>query len=467
MEQIIQLPSSMNLTEVKQTALPDMKANFLEIPSNNRVYAPRDTIQIEIPTGAKGTWLHAQDSYISYRFKPSFTCAAGQPSLDGTAFSIIKTVKVRHSSNYLVNQQNANRLYNALYDIQVGPAERNVNTIGLGVQNSTVSSVSNNLYGLQFAKTGDANLANAYYGVAHPLICSVVGSLQDHAIPLGWLNSAPIVIELEVEDMNKMITTRRHNNLIDGAAGQSTALTLTGFEITDVVYHAKVSVIPPMYDDALLQALGTQIILPSVEWRADQTFVPAGTTNFQQNFSLQYTSVKALLWWLTNSATAEGIIATHNLACGITQRQSGDLKNYNIKLNGSAYPSQPIVCDYAGAVSGDGLLNGSMAFQELMRCFNLTSKVAHGGALTKSIYGNKTDTIASDLTTTKRFIGALDLSRTDANESKIYEGINTMNSQVALNLTFNTALTENQNLYLFVLHDVGYVIQDGMIVART
>lgn len=467
MAEIIQLPSSMNLTEVKQTALPDMKANFLEIPSNNRVYAPRDTIQIEIPTGQRGVFLHAQDSYISYRFKPSFTCAAGQPSLDGTAFSIIKSVKVRHSSNYLVNQQNANRLYNALYDIQVSPSERGVNQIGLGVQDTLVNSVSNNLYGLQFAKTGDANLANAWYGVSHPLICSVVGTLQENAIPLGWLNSAPLVIELEVEDYSKIITTRRANDLIGGAAGQATSLTLTSFEITDVVYHAKVSTIPPMYDDALLQALGSEIVIPSVEWRGDQTTIMAGTTQFQQNFSLQYTSCKALLWWLTNSSTAEGIASGTNLACAITQRQSGDLKNYYIKLNGQAFPSQPIVCDYAGGVSGDGLINGSMAFQELMRCFNLTSKVAHGGALTKAIYGNKVDTIATDLTTTKRFIGGLDLSRTDANESKIYEGINTMNSQVALNLTFNAALTQNQNLYLFVLHDVGYVIQDGMIVART
>ena len=98
---------------------------------------------ISIPTGKRGNFLQGADSFISFKVIPNIVNgAANVLSLDGTAYSFFRNLKIRHGSNFLVNQRNLNRLLNALYDVQVSAAERESNQVKL-LQHSGTDGTSN------------------------------------------------------------------------------------------------------------------------------------------------------------------------------------------------------------------------------------------------------------------------------------------------------------------------------------
>lgn len=453
MSSVVNFPPSMNLAQTKAPALEGMRGGHLQFRSQNASYNERETISINIPTGQQGMWLHPQDSYISFRFKPKFTVNNGSVSLDANAYSIFQHCRVRHGSNVLVNQRNCNRLWSALYDVQVPSGERASHTVNLGIKEDSQDARDGYLYGQTL--TSDTT-----YGYSMSLPISVLGSLQEKAIPLGWLNSSQLTLELDLESMTKILTTRTSNNTLQGVAGVNTTANpdLTeGYAITEVIYHAKVSYVEPMYNNMLLQSLGASIVIPAVEYASDEKFIGDGASTINENFSFPFSSMKNFLWWLTSNGTANGTPTTgFNLQSAISQRMSADLKEYMIAFNGQQY-GHPINTESVET----GFINGATAYQELLRAYNLTSSNS-GSVFTKSLYSSNTKILAGD-DLTKRFIGALDLDRGDGNNDRFYQGVNTVNDIVTLQTQFKTPLETPCSLFAYAMYDCAYVIEDGLM----
>ena len=190
MSQIVNFPPSMNLGAVKSPALEDMRPHMMSFRSQNANYGARDTVTIAIPTGQKGMYLHPSDSFISFRLTPVFTATGGTLALDANAYSVFRNARVRHGSNVLVNQRNCNRLWNALFDIQVGTSDREARQIDLGIEGDTTTSNVSNLFGVGL-------ISGQSISCSFTLPMAVVGSLQEKAIPLGWLNTSQLFIELD------------------------------------------------------------------------------------------------------------------------------------------------------------------------------------------------------------------------------------------------------------------------------
>lgn len=455
----VNLSDSMNLSKVKAPLAEEVKGSHLVFKSQNQTYGARDTIVIPIPT-APNSWLHPQDSFISFKFVPTFTITAGSMSLDATCYSIIRNIRVRQGANLLVNQRNCNRLWNAVYDVQVPSGERVSHQLSLGVEDSTTDSPSGHLYGAVLT-SGQA------LGFSFTLPCSVVGSMQEKAIPLGALSSQ-LYIELDIEDMNRMLTNRDDNaGTILGRIGQNTTAdpTLTSIAISEVNYHAKVSYLPSAYNDLLLSSLGDRIVIPGMDWAGDEKFVASGTTSLNENFTFPYSSLKCILWWLTNNTTATGTPVAFNYKNAISQRIAGDLKDYNLTFNGQSHPSQPIVADFTGSTSMRGGINPANVIHHLLRCFNMNSDTHAGGVFHYNTFCSSVSTAAGDANC-KRFVAGIDTTRSDNNNDKFYDGMNTINDIVSLRATFNSALSEACNLYAFAMYDCAYVIEDGQMVVQ-
>lgn len=451
MSSVVNFPPSMNLAINKAPLLEGMRGGHLQFRSQNSSYGERETISINIPTGQQGMWLHPQDSYLSFRFKPTFTVTAGSVSLDANAYSIFQHCRVRHGSNVLVNQRNCNRLWSALYDVQVPSGERASHTVNLGIKEDNQDARDGYLY-------GEALTSGQTRGYSMSLPISVLGSLQEKAIPLGWLNSSQLTLELDVESMTKMLTTRTSNNTLVGTAGANTTANpvLTKLEITEVIYHAKVSYVEPMYNDMLLQSLGGSIIIPAVEYASDEKFIGDGAHTINENFSFPFSSMKNFLWWLTINGTANGTPTGYNLNSAISQRLAGDLKEYMLAFNGQQY-GHPINT----ATVETGFINGSTAYQELLRAYNLTSSNS-GSVFTKSLYSSNAD-LLTDEDETKRFIAAIDLDRGDGNNDRFYQGVNTVNDIVTLQAQFSSSLDTACSLFAYAMYDCAYVIEDGLM----
>ena len=458
---VVQLPISMNLGDVKASCVADCKSSTQRLRSDNSTYRENDIVRIEIPCGRKGAWLHPQDSFLEFKFTPVFSAGtAGVISLDGNAFSIFKSIRILHGSNVLVNVQNCNRLYQALYDIQVTSAERNAGQITIGIQRENYNSPHCNLFG-QVLTSGNTS----QYSMTLPV--SILGSLQEKSIPLGWMGASNLYLELEIENINRILTGRTDGDTVGGAVSVASTLpVLTSITLSEIFYNAKVSQLGYEYDNLLLKSLGDAIIIPATEYRGEQKSISSGSSTFSDKFSFNVSSAKMFLWWITNQDTANGVFATNFLNSAITQRQCGPCKGYNLTLNGEIFPSQPISMALNGATHVANKQYGAIAYGNLLRCFNQNSDTSAGGVMDFNIYTDNRTTIISDGETTKRFVGGIDLDRVDCNNSRSMAGMNTMSQNVMFNVDFETALSTSQNLYAFIQYDVAYVLQDGLLSVR-
>jgi hypothetical protein len=451
-------PSSMNLANSKKSAIPDCHPSIQRIRSDNGSYGASEICRIEIPCGRSGDWLHPQDSFLEFKVKLEYTGGtAGAISLDGTIMSLFKSLRIYHGSNLLVNQQFANRMYNMLYDVQCNSAERNAGQICLGVKPSTVASTSNNLFGLTF-------VSGNVYQFSFALPVSLLGTLTDHTLPIGYMGSSSLYLDLEIEAANRVFTTRDDNNSVAGDVGDCTAPPVyTSLTVSEVYYNAKISKLGAEYDAILMNAFaGAPIRIPSVEYKAEQKTVSA-TTAFSDKFSFQYGSVNNLMWYIVNQETANGVVyAVNNYNSAITTRSMGKLREYYITLNGSAYPTQPISCALNGATATPNHQNGAVAYQHLLRCFNQTTDVTAGGIMDLDNFCYNATALASDVTT-KRFIGALSLNRLDESNEKYHSGSNTMGSNFVLNCNWEYPLETPCFLYAFIQHDCVYELNDGLL----
>jgi hypothetical protein len=457
---IANFPSSMNIAGSKKSCVANCTPSFQRIRSDNSSYGASDIIRIEIPCGRKGDWLHPQDSFIEFKVRLTYSGGtAGAVSLDGNIYSLFKSLRIYHGTNLLVNQQFSNRLWQALYDIQCNSAERNAGQICLGTLPSSVASTTNNLFGLTF-------VSGNTYQFSFALPCSLLGTLTDHAIPLGWMGASSLYLDLEVEASNRIFTTRIPNNEVTGNIGTCTAVpvyeTLT---ISEIYYNAKISQLGGEYDNLLMTAFeGAPIRIPSVEYVGEQKTVSA-TTAFSDKFSFQKGSVNFLLWWITNQSTANGTpYSTNNYNSAITQRAMGKLKEFYITLNGSQFPTQPISCALNGATAFVASQHGAVAYQHLLRCFNQNTDITAGGVMDMALYAYNASSLASD-EDTKRFVGGISLDRVDGNNEKYMSGTNTIGSNFVLNATWEDALATPHFLYAFVQHDVAYELVDGLLTA--
>jgi hypothetical protein len=261
--------------------------------------------------------------------------------------------------------------------------------------------------------------------------------------------------------------SRPLDNLSPLVQTASTAVALTSIEIDQVSYHAKVSNVG-VYNSILMNALGPSVVIPGIEYMADNKEVPAGTTSMTTNFAFPVKSAKNVLFWFTNSETAQGVVKAGQLNSAITQRcAGGNLKNYYLSISGVSFPSLPID---ASAGTGDLTLinsrtgiNGSLPMQQLLRCFNLNSSANGGGVLGHAVYNSSLSTWADDASC-KRCILGIDLDRGSNDGDKYFQGVNIQNSTISLRANWNTGPTESQTLYAYVMYDCGFIIQDGVCV---
>ena len=111
------------------------------------------------------------------------------------------------------------------------------------------------------------------------------------------MNSSQLILELDVESISKILTSRNSSTVLKRAAGTNNTadLVLTKLVISDVIYNTKVSYVEPMYNNMLLQSLGESIVIPAVEYASDEKFLASGASTVNENFSFPFSSTKSFL----------------------------------------------------------------------------------------------------------------------------------------------------------------------------
>ena len=144
----------------------------------------------------------------------------------------------------------------------------------------------------------------------------------------------------------------------------------------------------------------------------------------------------------------------------MSQRPTNDLKEYYLLLNGQQFPSQAVN-------------NIPKMFYETKRAWDMTDNIS-GGILNLSNYtarngADQATQLADDVYPTivrKRFLASIDLDRFNHSGETLMSGSNTIGQSLNLNLLFNSDILNDTQLYAFIMYDVNYKIQDGLLTAH-
>jgi len=468
------------------------KPEILRFRSDNGEYKSGDTIRIEIPTGRQGQHLFPQDSYIEAALTVNCTTvtAASSVFVDGSAYSFFRRIRVLHGSNVLEDTLYSNRLWNALYDVQRNESERSGDKVNLLVYgqtptynnltnlanigaaadtealipildariatiNANNAIVNNNfisdykskvMLGRQIATTVGANVdlpAAGAIDFTFVLPSAVLGCLAQKALPLSLCGASSIYLELELESPSIVFSAFNAN--VTG---------INSYTLKNIYYNAKVTQLPYDIEKLVIESTDGIINLPATGYKGELKSIIKNATTFNDKFSFQHSSVKNFLFFMQNSTSANGALRTLSL----TQRPRVNLSEWNLLINGEAFPSQTINTI-------------SKMYTELLRSYDMLTDTNAGGILDYDCYNapngaDEAAQLANDIYTTlvfKRFLAGIDMDRFNHSSDTLMSGMNTVGNTINLNCLLN-CLTDS-NLYAYVQYDLNIKLQGGLLQA--
>ena len=461
--------------------------------SDNSSYGAGDVIRIEIPCGRNGQYLFPMDSFIEGRIKCNITTTAATATVTGnnllaidqSVYALFNRMRIIHGSNVIEDCLYTNRLWTALYDLQINEVERRGDSLTKLVNDNTPSTSSvgtsgqtynPGLTGTTFRFSNSALTASdtALFDFSFVLPSAILGSLCSKGIPLGLMGASSLYLELELAPTNVAFVS------IVAAGSAAGTMTLNSYTIQDIYYNGKVTTLPDDVNSMIIESTGGVINIPAISYKAEMKSIPSSASAYNDKFSFQYSSLKTFLFWFTASTTAIGDITKRS----ISSRPKCYLTDYFLLINGEAYPSQSI--GYGSTATSGVSGNSARMYAETLRSFNYLTDVNSGGILTYFNYTVDDPTVNEGIvvgtittpadpgtaTLQKRFVAGIDLDRFNRSSDVLMCGTSSIGQMVNLNLGFSASCGSGSgtsvgiNLYAAVMYDVLYHIENGQMLAK-
>ena len=449
-------PSELNLGSNRPMA-GAAKPSINRYRSDNSEYRGGDVVRVEIACGRKGQYCFVKDSFLELKIKcnsanAGLNTANSSVYIDQSIYAIFSRMRIFHGSNVVEDTLYCNKLWTALFDLQINETTRRGESImKLVADNTANSSIFNNgLSGQKFINhAGAAAAVDSFtFDACFTLPSAILGSLATKALPLGLMGASSIYLELELAPTLQAF-------VVDGST------VLNSYTVSDIFYNGKITTLPNDMDDLLIQSTGGIVNLPAVSYKTEAKTISAASSAFNDKFSFQYSSLKNFIFFLQNSATANGIALNRS----VSSRPKCNVSDYFLTINGEAFPSQTIQ-------------NTSRMYAELLRSFNGLTDTGFGGIINYTNYAVNTNTAADDVlagtvggggptTTQKRYIAGIDLDRFNGTSGEtLLSGTSSIGQMINLQLNMTAGLTETCTLFAAVQYDVLYHIEQGLLTAK-
>jgi hypothetical protein len=328
----------------------------------------------------------------------------------------------------------------------------NASTSRLGADNA------NGVYFSSLNGVPIPNNASTTFDFSFMLPSGIFGSMAGKAIPLGACSASSFYIEIELETASNMFCAI--DNTGNGANPNVFAdFTTTVVAVNNVVFNAKVAVLPDDVNSMLMNSVMNRIVIPSTSWKVELKTLASAATAFNDKFAFQLSSVNAFLFWIHNEGAQNSYL--HR---SMTSRPSHKVLNYQLNINGETYPS-------------DLISTRSRMICELQRAFDSLGNTKSGCGILDEILFRDTaadaaaaSTLAEDtglLTTAHvRCVYGVDLNRFNNTQETMLSGTSTIGQSV--NLIINkTGVAVPAQIYGAVMHDVIYTVENGLMTANT
>ena len=427
------VPSSINLFQQKESMDAGVQQSYTRHQAMGSSYAGGSTVVLEIPTGGNPRFLMPSESYLSFTVTTTNPITAGSLYLDGTAHSFIQRLRIFHGDE-LVNENSYGQLANFLIDMGFSASDKIGASVALGSDGNVGQLVA------LPALTTSTNTYNI------PLFAPVLGIFTDHALPVSWMGSAPIRLEIDLAEGHRVYTTA---SSLTSNGTAATGLVAPTYTMTNVAYYAKNCVISNDINNGLIEAFGANTIsFPSTAFQYESANAAAGSTLLNAKVSFQHSSLKNVVWWAQSQGIANGNIVGDRLGRASSSRYLCDIANWYLSIGGEQVPSYRV----------NGIIH---TFSELLRVFDKTSMPV-GLNLTRDSFTTTASSAADQRVTAGKACAALDLESSD-DQNNVFCGRKTTNDHLAVVAEFNQALDEAQIVHIYGQYDILYSLIDGQL----
>ena len=481
----IQIPistavSSDLLLGLKSSAVKSRSYRISIPPINKSSFVGQDMIVWELPTGRRGTFYDASQSYLKFSVSVQTTADSAQGGsgvyLDNSAYSFLQRLDIYNGSNLLETISNYGDLCNALIDTSLTMSDKASLSALIGTNDKNVFVNTQEAYARYNATqacqvagdrsglslVGDNAAADCIpYVFALPLLSGTIGANCSKCIPVGQLN-APIRCE--------MTLAANDDAIYYGTAGAGAVWTITNVEFNACYIEIYDDILNQQYQQGIPQYISTQT------YRQASSFIPTATSGeITLLLPFRCASLQSLMARFRNQSTAvQGANATAAYRRGSSI--SGNFAQISFRIGSSMYPNKPITL--VNTING----TGGEAFAELLKANHALSSTVGNAAITYSMYnvsqapqkgwaaayapGVKSNGVQD--AHNNAFIIALETQSFSNRNDTILSGISTLNAQVFANITTVSGSTVGVNLVadFYACMDMILVIQDGIMSAK-
>jgi hypothetical protein len=446
----VSLPSDLNFA-LKNTMAKARNVRINVSPIQSGAPAnPGDTLKFDIPTSRRGQFLNQSGSYLQLRIRNNDTTASTKFALDGSGASVIQRMSVYSGGALLEDVQAYNLLYNAMLDSQVSMTDRLTTfSVAGGTDQQGVSDTINFTRGGVQVNQGASAVVNL------PLLSGVLGNGCSKYLPIGAIANdlrLELVLAPAVEALLSTSTTANYAIL-------EAVLILDILELGDEAQG--------MID----QMTGGNYVISAETYRNAQTVLAASSSQDSVLLPFRFSSIKSLLWAFRPVSAQSTLFqaalnsrfnpfdsATQGTTCSV-QLRAGALYIPNAPIRYSAELFTELQKAYHRF--GSQSQGSSMTWSTWSRAAPLAAFAAGAGtgAALDSVYGAYVQGIGSAFF-------ALNLDSVSGKSELLHSGINTLNQNLFLDMTYATALPASQTRFDAFAHaDMILQIQDGVISA--
>ena len=402
--------------------------------SNSTNIQPGSTVTHRIPCGRKNTFLDPTQSFMKITVKNNDADAS---LFDGSAYSLINRMDCYHAGNLLDQILNYNRVANHLLNNSLTVSQRaNLSTaFGFAADGSKV--------GLSLAQ-------DAVFTATLPMLGALfLGA--DKLIPVGLLSD-----DIECQWLLETTATAFYNA---GAAAP------VDFSVSCFELHLAYVEVSDAAMAEIQSTFGQQVYIASNTYRVAPLSLDANASGAVTTLvPARYSSLKAL-----HFVPSPSTYQVYN-AYSIGGTVNPNISSAQLRVGQATVPNRPIQLINAGIVAGF-----SEAYMSLQRAFHAVSSTECEGVYTVAGFNVAQAAIANTPVTAipavtassvPSFAFAQELESVAHKDSVLVAGMNTLNTNVFLDLTISAAPTIAYTLYSIHHIDTILVIENGIMTVR-
>ena len=413
------LAESLNYASQKRRAVSSRSYRVKISPVNGQNFSAGQTVNIDLPSNMPATYVNWNQCYLKFKV----TAAGGDLTLDKAASCFISRVQCMTAGAQLFDCPSWNVLMNVLLDTDSGPGYKaGYGNILMGTRGSDPAG---EVLTVDIART---------YCVPFSLSSPFAMSTPHRLMPLS--SSAPVQFKLTLASIQE--------------AGYSTACTGLSFEEVELV--CVFTELSQAAEQQVQQMNGGQFNILANSWQAISTNMDAGSTAVTSNIGISVSSLERVIviHRPTKSSTINGAFSQSN-------RIDNGLLEWNLLINGEAYPQRSIKNENSGAeIVAEYLLSDhSLVNFDKQSSFNVAvafNGSSYNGLDASSVgkeapepftinFSDASGTTAGNVSTAGNigsFFAGLELETglSDGRSQRLYSGISTISSTVNYRATY-------------------------------